>query len=47
MVSFPAGASAYTVRVALDRFGIHNFYLTVHFRMTHEEMLLARSGLIL
>jgi DnaJ-class molecular chaperone len=38
MVSFPAGFSGYTVRVPLDRYGIHNFYLTVHFRMTHGEI---------
>jgi molecular chaperone DnaJ len=38
MVSFPAGFSGYTVRVPLDDYGIHNFYLTVHFRMTHGEI---------
>lgn len=38
MVSFPAGYSAYTVQVPLDRYGIRNFYLTVHFRMTHGEI---------
>jgi DnaJ-class molecular chaperone len=37
-VSFPAGFSAYTVQVPLDRYGIHNFYLTVHFRTTYGEI---------
>jgi DnaJ-class molecular chaperone len=38
MVSFPAGFSAYTVQVPLDRYGIHNFYLTVHFRLTYGDI---------
>jgi DnaJ-class molecular chaperone len=37
-VSHPAGFSSYTTQVHLDRLGIHNFYLTVHFRMTHQPI---------
>jgi DnaJ-class molecular chaperone len=34
-ISFPAGVvNGYLVRMPLDRFGIRNFYLTVHFRVT-------------
>jgi DnaJ-class molecular chaperone len=36
-VRFPAGmSSAYTVQVAMDHIGIHNFYLTVHFRIDEK-----------
>ena len=35
LLSYPAGlARDYVVRVPLDEFGIHNFYLTVRFRPT-------------
>jgi len=34
-ISFPPGtADKYAVSVPLDQFGIHNFYMTVHFRVT-------------
>jgi DnaJ-class molecular chaperone len=37
LVSFPPGiANDYLVRIPLDRFGIRNMYLTVHFRMTEN-----------
>ena len=36
-VRFPAGMpSAYTVQAAMDHLGIHNFYLTVYFRIDEE-----------
>ena len=38
MVSFPAGYSSYTQPVRLDHLGIRNFYLAVHFRLTHEPI---------
>jgi len=37
-ISFPSGLSGdHTVLVALDRFGIHNLYLTVIFRVTATD----------
>jgi len=37
-VPYPAGLRReYVVRVALDDFGIHNFYLTVRFRITEAQ----------
>lgn len=33
-VSFPAGYTSYTTQVPLTQLGIHNFYLTVNFRVT-------------
>jgi DnaJ-class molecular chaperone len=33
-VSFPAGYASYTTQVPLTQLGIHNFYLTVNFRVT-------------
>jgi DnaJ-class molecular chaperone len=38
MVRFPAGQANHAARIPLDRFGIHNFYLTVLFRMTREPI---------
>ncbi len=36
-VRFPAGMPpAYTVQAAMDHLGIHNFYLTVHFRIDEK-----------
>jgi molecular chaperone DnaJ len=37
-VSFPAGRASHVVEIPLDHLGIHNFYLTVHFRMTHVSI---------
>lgn len=38
LISFPPGIpDNYMVRVPLDRFGIHNFYLTVYFRISENE----------
>ena len=37
MVSFPAGRPGFTRQIALDQLGIHNFYLTVHFRITQGQ----------
>ena len=34
LVSFPAGISGNVVEIPLDRFGIHNFYLKVYFRVS-------------
>lgn len=37
LVSFPAGVpGGYMVRIPLERFGIRNLYLTVHFRVAEE-----------
>lgn len=36
MVSYPRGITDYAVQITLDRFGIHNFYLNVLFRVTHD-----------
>jgi molecular chaperone DnaJ len=33
MVTYPAGASNYVAEIPLDRFGIRNFCLTVHFKV--------------
>lgn len=34
LVSFPPGISGNVVEIPLDRFGIHNFYLRVYFRVS-------------
>lgn len=34
IVEYPPGISDYAVQLPLDRFGIHNFFLTVFFRVT-------------
>ncbi|NIR49566.1 J domain-containing protein [candidate division KSB1 bacterium] len=37
-VRYPAGLTGnHTVRIPLNRFGIHNYYLTVHFRVSQEN----------
>ena len=37
-ISYPAGIiSSYITQVALDQLGIHNFYLTVYFRVHDQE----------
>jgi len=36
-VSFPAGISGSVVEIRLDRFGIHNFYLKVYFRVSSSQ----------
>jgi molecular chaperone DnaJ len=36
MVAYPPGITDYAVQIPLERFGIHNFYLTVLFRVTHD-----------
>jgi DnaJ-class molecular chaperone len=37
LVSFPAGISGNVVEIPLDRFGIQNFYLRVHFRVSRSK----------
>jgi DnaJ-class molecular chaperone len=36
LVEYPAGITDYAVQIPLDRFGIHNVYLNVLFRVTHD-----------
>lgn len=37
-ISYPAGISdSYVTQIDLDRFGVHNFYLTVYFRVSDWE----------
>ena len=38
MVAYPAGITDYAVQIPLDRFRIHNSYLTVLFRVTQEAI---------
>ena len=37
LVSFPSGISGNVVEIPLDRFGIHNFYLKVYFRVSSSQ----------
>jgi DnaJ-class molecular chaperone len=38
MVPYPPGVTDYAVQIPLDRFGIHNLYLTVLFRATNDAI---------
>lgn len=38
VVAYPPGTTDYSVQIPLEQFGIHNFYLTVLFRVTHDAI---------